>query len=51
MSSPDGRLQFSFSINGTWYQRLNDSGGIEPHPIDEALRRLTVVAMCADGHP
>ncbi|WP_245642477.1 serine hydrolase domain-containing protein [Nonomuraea candida] len=54
VAGPDGRRQLAFGTNRTWYQRLNDDGGIDPHPIDHALDRLTVVALCGTGideHP
>ncbi|SMD05666.1 D-alanyl-D-alanine carboxypeptidase [Kibdelosporangium aridum] len=49
VSSRDGHRQLSFGVNSTWYQRLDENGNVEPSPIDFALVKHEVLALCGPG--
>jgi D-alanyl-D-alanine carboxypeptidase len=46
MTRADGKRQMSIAINLTRWNKLDDAGKPQPHPIDDALRTLYHVAMC-----
>ncbi|MEV8631460.1 serine hydrolase domain-containing protein [Streptosporangium sp. NPDC051023] len=49
LSSQDGRRQLSLGINLMKYQRFDDNGVLQPHPIDYALGAHMVQALCGPG--
>lgn len=49
LASSDGRRQLSFGLNLMKYQRVNDEGVIEPHPIDGALAGHLLTGLCGPG--
>ncbi|MFF2012367.1 serine hydrolase domain-containing protein [Streptomyces sp. NPDC058195] len=47
LSSPDGRRQVATGWNLTKYERINADGtGFEPSPINDALNRYVIGALC-----
>nr|BFD83729.1 serine hydrolase domain-containing protein [Streptomyces sp. Xyl84] len=47
LSSPDGRRQVAAGWNLMKYERLNADGtGFEPSPVDDALNRYVIGALC-----
>ncbi|PWI06385.1 hydrolase [Streptomyces sp. NWU339] len=46
LSSADGQHQVAFGINLTKYNELGENGVPKPHPIDTALDRHMVQALC-----
>jgi D-alanyl-D-alanine carboxypeptidase len=46
LSSADGKRQISFGLNLTKYNRVNDDGTLEPHPIDFAAVDHLLLALC-----
>ncbi|MFF0574213.1 serine hydrolase domain-containing protein [Streptosporangium saharense] len=49
LSSQDGRRQISLGINLMKYQRFDDNGVLQPHPIDHALGDHLLRALCGPG--
>ncbi|GAA2913864.1 serine hydrolase domain-containing protein [Streptomyces mexicanus] len=50
LSSPDGRRQVAAGWNLMKYERLTADGtGFEPSPIDDALNRYIIGALCPSG--
>ncbi|MBB6348307.1 D-alanyl-D-alanine carboxypeptidase [Nonomuraea muscovyensis] len=49
LASPDGRRLMSFGFNLMKYQRVNDEGVLEPHPIDAALGGHLMAGLCGPG--
>ncbi|MER7131790.1 serine hydrolase domain-containing protein [Streptosporangium saharense] len=49
LSSQDGRRQISLGINLMKYQRFDDDGVLQPHPIDHALGDHLLRALCGPG--
>ncbi|MEV4090952.1 serine hydrolase domain-containing protein [Streptosporangium saharense] len=49
LSSQDGRRQISLGINLMKYQRFDDNGVLQPHPIDYALGDHLLRALCGPG--
>lgn len=47
--SADGRRQLTYGLNLTNYQHLDDSGVPQPHPIDDALNRFIIDAVCGSS--
>ncbi|MET8154812.1 serine hydrolase domain-containing protein [Sphaerisporangium sp. NPDC005289] len=46
LSSPDGRRQASLGINLMKYQHIDENGQVQIHPIDIAMARHMLVALC-----
>ncbi|WP_218022240.1 hypothetical protein [Nocardia amamiensis] len=46
MTSADGKRQMSIAVNLQRWNQLDSSGKPQPHPIDDALRALTQLALC-----
>lgn len=46
MTSADGKRQLSIAVNLQRWNRLDSVGRPQPHPIDDALRALTQLALC-----
>ncbi|OIK04211.1 serine hydrolase domain-containing protein [Streptomyces monashensis] len=52
LSSPDGSRQVAAGWNLMKYERLDSAGtGFEPSPIDDALNRYVVTALCPSATP
>ncbi|GAA3082536.1 serine hydrolase domain-containing protein [Streptosporangium carneum] len=49
LSSPDGNRQISLGHNLMKYQRFDDNGVLQPHPIDFALGEHVLRALCGSG--
>ncbi|MEV6137549.1 serine hydrolase domain-containing protein [Nocardia sp. NPDC051990] len=47
MTSADGKRQMSIAVNLQRWNKLDSSGRPQPHPIDDALRVFTQLALCA----
>ena len=48
MTSADGQRQMSVAVNLQRWNKLDDAGKPQPHPIDESLQALHHLAMCGD---
>ncbi|WP_433722021.1 serine hydrolase domain-containing protein [Nocardia sp. CA-129566] len=46
MTSADGKRQMSIAVNLQRWNQLDSSGKPQPHPIDDALRAFTQLALC-----
>ncbi|WP_245899189.1 serine hydrolase domain-containing protein [Nonomuraea indica] len=46
LTGPDGRRQLSFGFNLMKYQRVNEDGRLEPHPIDGAMVSHLLAGLC-----
>ncbi|GII60243.1 hydrolase [Sphaerisporangium krabiense] len=51
LSSPDGARQVSLGINLMKYQRIDENGNVEEHPIDLALGTHILQALCGPSTP
>ncbi|MEU6741305.1 serine hydrolase domain-containing protein [Streptosporangium sandarakinum] len=49
LSSPDGRRQISVGLNLMKYERFDENGVLQPHPINAALGAHLLQALCGSG--